>query len=362
MDLIELHILQSFPVTCLNRDDLGSPKSAIFGGVERARVSSQCWKRAIRLLAHEKMPSVFSGIRTKLIGSMISNIMFGEDTNKISFVSEMICDLLGKSKDGEMSTLLYLSPESLKNVVKAFLDKGVSDEDVKTYFDDDSKKKAIIKKYEPNMKNSVESFSKEVTDAADIALFGRMVANDPSQNVEGAAMFTHAISTHSVSSELDFFSAVDDEKKLDDSGAGHISSVEFNSACYYRYVGLNLDLLRSSKFFNNDEIKTVVSTFLQSVVEANPSARKNSMFGQTLPSYILGIRRKGQPIALANAFEKPIASTNGFVYESSLKLNKEWERIKHTFSISVTNESVLDIHDDNTKTMDMLISDLINNL
>ena len=67
---IEFHILQSFPVTCLNRDDVGAPKSAIVGGVPRARVSSQCWKRQVRLSLHDL--GVNLGIRTKQLGVLIS--------------------------------------------------------------------------------------------------------------------------------------------------------------------------------------------------------------------------------------------------------------------------------------------------
>ena len=75
MKMIELHIIQSFPVTCLNRDDLGSPKSATFGGVERARVSSQCWKRAIRIQAKDMEKEMFKGNRTRFIVESIKNCL-----------------------------------------------------------------------------------------------------------------------------------------------------------------------------------------------------------------------------------------------------------------------------------------------
>src|ERR1700726_3904869 len=45
---IEIHAIQNFAPSNLNRDDTGSPKDCEFGGHRRARVSSQCLKRAVR--------------------------------------------------------------------------------------------------------------------------------------------------------------------------------------------------------------------------------------------------------------------------------------------------------------------------
>ena len=164
-----------------------------------------------------------------------------------------------------------------------------------------------------------------------------MVADDASQTVEGAALFSHALSTHAVRSELDFFSAVDDEKKnADDAGAGQIGTIEYSSACYYRYIGINLDLLKQSKLFDQAQIKAVLENFIRAVVLANPAARKNSMFGQTLPSYVLAVKRAGQPLSLANAFEKPVEAKrgSGFVEPSITAIKKEWADLKAVFGIA----------------------------
>ncbi|MDQ8209472.1 type I-E CRISPR-associated protein Cas7/Cse4/CasC [Coraliomargarita sp. SDUM461003] len=290
MKLIELHILQSFPVSCLNRDDVGSPKSAVFGGVQRARISSQCLKRASRVLAHENHAG-FEGIRSRHLLLPFTEALSaaGLDADAAAKQAEALCVLFSKkdSKHPEqVTTAVYLSPGEIQQIATAI----AGGEDAK---------KAI--------KNATR------TDAADIALFGRMIANDPNLNVEGASMFSHALSTHKTNNEVDFFSAVDDRKgDAEDAGAGMIGSLEFNSATYYRYVAINLDLLAAPTHLgglSEDERKDILRAFIKSALTAVPNARKNSMNAGTLPHEVLGIRKeKGQPLQLINAFEKPVSS------------------------------------------------------
>ena len=295
MNLIELHIIQSFPVSCLNRDDVGSPKSALFGGVTRARISSQCLKRASRMLAREEHEG-FQGIRSRHLlepfTAALKNAGMAE-TSAAEKAAE-ICSLFSKadSKDPkQVTTAVYLSPGEIAQIATAI----AGGEDAK---------KAI--------KNANR------LDAADISLFGRMVANDATLNVEGAAMFSHALSTHRADNEVDFFSAVDDMKgAAEDAGAGMIGTLEFNSATYYRYCALNLDLL----------------AFIKAVLLSVPGARQNSMNAGTLPHEVLGIRKtKGQPLQLINAFEAPVkASDQGFAAESLTRMMKHLAEIEKTW-------------------------------
>lgn len=332
MNIIELHILQSFPVTCLNRDDLGAPKSACFGGVERARVSSQCWKRAVRELFHESEKGFSETVRTKYLLSLFTRIIKKEDALKTEEEAESIAKkilsvangdkkLFGKldTKKNVVDTLFYISEQTATSIVRHVLEKLKEDS-----------------KYTPKFKEMSDLLKEQVSDAADIALFGRMVAADATNTVEGAALFSHALSTHAVRSELDFFSAVDDEKKnADDAGAGQIGQIEYSSACYYRYIGVNVDLLAKSNLFDQTQMKSVLENFIRAAILANPSARKNSMFGQGLPSYVLAVKRSGQPISLANAFEKPIEAKrgSGFIEPSIAALKKEWADLKAAFGI-----------------------------
>jgi len=337
MNLIELHILQSFPVTCLNRDDLGAPKSARFGGVERARVSSQCWKRAVREYFHDADKKFSETVRTKYLLAMFSRAIKSEDSSKTDEEAESIAKkilvvangdkkLFGKldDKKGIVDTLFYISEQTARSIVKHVL-----------------VELSANAKYTPKFKEISDILKDQVSDAADIALFGRMVAADATNTIEGAALFSHALSTHAVRSELDFFSAVDDEKKgADDAGAGQIGTIEYSSACYYRYIGVNLDLLRQSKLFDQAQIKVVLENFIRAAILANPAARKNSMFGQTLPSYVLALKRTGQPLSLANAFERPVEARrgSGFVEPSIEAIKKEWADLKAAFGIDCSAE------------------------
>ena len=348
MKMIELHIIQSFPVTCLNRDDLGAPKSALFGGVQRARVSSQCWKRAIRQAAKDSKPELFAGRRGHFMSEQLEKALLkkGIPENDAKEAAEKIVDSIGKTssknKEGHKSEVaLYFSPGEIEAIA----------EQAKIDYEKNGKiepKKGVLKK-------TVNEA--EVKDIADIALFGRMVASDHTLMLEGAANFSHALSTHKVSNEIDFFSAVDDLKPKDAEGAGHIGTLEFNSACYYRYIGINIDLLKDSDHlghFSDEELNTVLDTFIRACLTANPTARKNSQFGFTLPEYVLGLRRTGQPLSLANAFETPVTKKGNIKSASSEAMVDHFNKLANTWNIDFAVASAIP-----EKNIDEFISELL---
>jgi len=349
MDLIELHLLQSFPVTCLNRDDVGAPKSARFGGCQRARISSQSWKRAIRNLVKEYDGDLFAGKRTRFIIDSLEKIFMkmGQNEPRSKTLAAAMADALGKldtSGKGDVKTLIYFSPMEMESMAENLLDLGPEEmlQKLESLNPEEKKDKGAWDKAEKELGNlaakAVKNLKSTVKDKADIAIFGRMVADDHSLMVEGAGLFSHALSTHAMDNEVDFFSAVDDEKtKAADRGAGHIGTIEFNSACYYRYVGLNLDLLFDTDHlahFDDVEKRTVVQNFLKSAILAVPAARKNSMFGWNPPEFAMGFKRSGQPLSLVNAFEKPVHSANGYLEQSGKKLTSHWETLKERFCLS----------------------------
>lgn len=342
MKLIELHILQSFPVSCLNRDDVGSPKSAVFGGAQRARISSQCLKRASRLLFNEShYGNAFHTERTRLAHETLASQMTEEGVPEdlaqrlsLEILSKLV-DSKGASKAKEdkngrtnLPALIWLSPAQFKAAAQATA--AHKDTILETLEKARSGDKKAEKESEKAIKKAltpiISSIQKAgILDAPDIAFFGRMVANDPSLNIEAAAMCSHALSTHAASNEVDYYTAVDDAKQrhgleedsgTEDAGAGMIGSLEFNSATYYRYVAINLDLLAEPTHLgglSEDERKDILRAFIQAALTAVPNARKNSMNASTLPHEVLGIRKSsGQPLQLINAFEKPVASRNGF--------------------------------------------------
>jgi CRISPR system Cascade subunit CasC len=338
MKLIELHILQSFPVSCLNRDDVGAPKTAIFGGVNRARISSQCLKRAIRELAQEMSPNLFAGNRSRRIINPLADALgkHGVAAAKATEVAKQVGDYLATqdeaaAKKGELKvkTLMFLSPAEVEALAKELA--AIVQKDPKT----------------KDLEKAVAKACKSATlkDAADIAIFGRMVASDHSLTLEGAGLFSHALSTHRADNDIDFFSAVDDLQPLEEAGAGMTGTLEFTSATYYRYVALNLGLLADADHLaalTPADRKKVVKTFLNAGVLAVPGARKNSMNAHTLPCYVLGlVKDKGQPLQLVNAFEKPVASKNGIVDASITALKEHHDQLKKTWGIKPVIEKAI---------------------
>jgi CRISPR system Cascade subunit CasC len=346
MKLIELHILQSFPVSCLNRDDVGAPKTATFGGVTRARISSQCLKRAIRLHAKELSPALFAGERSKLIVQPISDAAqrYGAPKEEAQEASKKLCDELATfdesafKKKGllKVKTLMFLSPIEREEVGKELAEILKKGGDAKAL---DKKIKAAAAKI----------LDAKLKDAADIALFGRMVAADHSLTVEGAAMFSHALSTHRADNDIDFYTAVDDLQAEDPAiededraGSGMMGTLEFTSAVYYRYVGLNLGLLTDGFHLgalSEEDLGNVVDSFLRAAIVAVPGGRKNSMNANTLPSYVLGlVKDKGQPLQMINAFETAVRPKNGLMDASISALKDHHEQLKKTWGIKPAME------------------------
>lgn len=380
MKHMELHIIQSVPVSCLNRDDLNSPKTAVFGGVQRARVSSQSWKRAIREVAKEiateNKSDLFSGARTRRMVYTLKKRLAERDIpeNTAVAIAEQVAGIvetLDSKVDSEgykkIKTVMFFSEaeydaiadvisasDDIRNAVPVLV--GALDKitDAEKRKDEEAKKdaqkdreKAFKAMEKVLQKGAIAKAIKSahLKDGADIALFGRMVANDPSLKVDGASMFAHILSTHKADNEIDFFAAVDDLNK-DEAGAGMTSTLEFNSATYYRFAALNLDELvkddNLGDVVEDGEVvrsietrKQVVKTFLKATIQAIPSARKTTMNGNTLPVYVLGIvREKGHPIQLINAFESPVRpSLKGFAVESINRMNAEYADIKETWGI-----------------------------
>lgn len=328
MKHLELHIIQSVPVACLNRDDLNSPKTAVFGGVQRARVSSQSWKRAIREMAKEISPDSFKGCRSRYIINTIINELKthgknDSDANNLGL--EISAALATKDTEKRVKTLLFSTELELKEFTKTYIDSTTPA----------ARKKAIEK-----------MIGKTPKDAADIAIFGRLVASDYTAKLEGAAMFSHALSTHKVDNEIDFFAAVDESPEAkDDPGAAHTSTLEFNSATYYRFAALNLDMMADAEHLASmtlEERQKVVRTFVEATIKAMPSARKNPMNANTLPVYVLGVVREiGHPIQLVNAFEVPIRSSQGYAGKSVELLKTEYKKLTDTWGINAIFEKAI---------------------
>lgn len=326
---VEFHILQSFPVTCLNRDDVGAPKTAMVGGTTRSRVSSQCWKRQVRLAMREFGANL--GIRTKLISELVANECKGKGAtqeqakscgDKIEhiFIKKTADNKkTKKEKSGEdqeddgvdeaatgdkTDTLLFLSPKEITILANAFKDADFNPDEVI--------KQKDAKKQAKELEDLIGKTDHHI-DALDIALFGRMVAQAAKMNVEAAASFAHAISTHKVTNEVEFFTALDD--RSEEPGSAHMGSLEFNSATYYRYVSLNVGQLWQTLAGQN--IPDAVECFVKALFVAVPSARQTTQSGASPWEFAKILVRKGQRLQVP--FETAVPYKNAGFLEPSKK-------------------------------------------
>lgn len=329
---IEFHILQSFPVTCLNRDDVGAPKTAVIGGSTRARVSSQSWKRQVRLSLQDF--GVTLGIRTKKVEQLVTDacIKVGANAEQATACAQSMAKALSDD------TLLFISATE----AQAFAEHARELE-----FDASKLKVKELAKIAKKALNPV-------VDALDIALFGRMVAKAADMNVEAAASFAHAISTHRVSNEVEFFTALDDLQ--DESGSAHMGSLEFNSATYYRYISLDLGQLAET-LGEDADLKPAIDAFTKALFVAVPSARQTTQSGASPWEFARVMVRKGQRLQVP--FETAVKAEQGGYLQDSVNTLKGYLDKKEKMTGSLFGkQGSYDWGDDENYSIDQLIADL----
>ncbi|GMU46114.1 MAG: type I-E CRISPR-associated protein Cas7/Cse4/CasC [Porticoccaceae bacterium] len=361
---VEIHVLQNFAPSNLNRDDTGAPKDAFFGGTRRGRVSSQCNKRAVRQYLDGKVgEGVFSdeeiGVRTKRVYQAIADVLADkhpmEETlqkakTALSYVKLKAAD------EGKTQYLLFLGKREIAALAKAIdqhWDAIVEVEETQTE-DGTGKKKGRSKK------DTASSAPKEVKDqieaifnggkAVDVALFGRMLADMPEKNQNAACQVAHAISTHAVEREFDFYTAVDDLKPEDTAGADMMGTIEFNSACYYRYAVVDWEKLASNLQGDAELAEKGLRVFLEGFVLAEPTGKQNSFAAHNPPEFVaVSVCRDAAPRNLANAFETAIRTkrdeslTRKSAEALALKagaLDKAYPRKGKTFLLNLTQAEV----------------------
>jgi len=413
---IEIHALQNFAPSNLNRDDTGAPKDAFFGGTRRARISSQCSKKAVRKYFDErKNLGLFQAEeladRTKRLLSELKDIIsaMGRPVNEIETKIELALNAMGLKLKGEKTEyLLFIGRTEIKRLADLINEKWDEIGDPKARVDairtalkdglpadenTDNKLKAVFhflkildnkqfkeddivaienntdeiltvlnkhfeiieplsddvlsgkaKKRKKNemaeWENTIQDILKEgkkgtsalgkaflkVLDggkAVDLALFGRMLADMPEKNRYAACQVAHAISTHAVVREFDFYTAVDDLKPEDTAGADMMGTIEFNSACFYRYAVVNWEQLVTNLQDDTKLAERGLQMFLEGFVVAEPTGMQNSFAAHNPPELItISVRRNTAPRNLANAFEMPIyAKGKSLTKESADKLS-----------------------------------------
>ncbi|MUL43663.1 type I-E CRISPR-associated protein Cas7/Cse4/CasC [Streptomonospora sp. PA3] len=344
--ILDLHVLQTVPPSNINRDDTGAPKTAVYGGVRRARVSSQAWKRATRMAFGDLLDAGELGVRTKRVAELLAERIHRidesiEEREAWTLAAETVQTATGSKitvpkrkadaakRDGaeepapESAYLMFLSTRQLDALAELAVEGRA---DIKTFLKDNKKR------------------AKELADtrhSVDIALFGRMVADGADVNVDAAAQVAHAISVHPVENESDYYTAVDDRNPDEETGAGMIGTVEFNSATLYRYAALDIDLLRRNlgEGLREDEpitepLRRAVEAFVRGFVESMPSGKQNTFGNNTLPDAVIVKLRSTRPISFVGAFEEPVELGHGHLREASERLAEYAEDVEAAYGVA----------------------------
>ncbi len=335
---IQLHLLTSYPPANLNRDDLGRPKTAKMGGVDRLRVSSQSLKRAWRTSSiFEQALSGHIGSRTKEMGLKIYDQLKekGIDHKQALEWSKPIAEVFGKlktlSSKKDKDDLKKLSKEErekkelvgLEIEQLAFID--VEEERTITELLD-----RIAERKKGADSDELNLLRKKVS-AVDIALFGRMLASSPSYNVEAACQVAHSISVHPIAIEDDYFTAVDDlNDGSDDAGAAHIGETGFAAGLFYSYICINRELLINNLGGDESLANRAISAFVEAAIKVAPEGKQNSFASRAYASYVLAEKGNQQPRSLSVAFLKPVTGDN-YCEDSIEALNRQLENMDKVY-------------------------------
>jgi len=341
---IQIHFLTSYPPSNLNRDDLGRPKTALMGGVNRLRISSQSLKRAWRKSElFESALGNHMGIRTKRMGRKIySDLIAGGITNEQARNwTRLMSEPFGKvevlkakkaatDKDSvkKIATPENIEEEKLSTLDIAQLAHFSPEEQQAINF---LVKKCIAEKIEPTL-HDLKLLRKD-NSAADIACFGRMLADNTGYNIEAAVQVAHAISTHAVDIEDDYFTAVDDlNDGSENSGSAHLGETEFASGLFYGYVCINRDLLKKNLGENELLTQKTIAALIEASAKISPTGKQNSFASRAYTSYMLVEKGSQQPRSISVAFLKPVKE-NDLLKNSIEALEKHRENIDKVYGM-----------------------------
>jgi CRISPR system Cascade subunit CasC len=352
---LEIHVLQSFPPANLNRDENGMPKSTVFGGYPRARISSQCQKRVTRehyhkyyeemgidpkhfadrsrgyakelakLLTEKGIEEQKANVSAKLAISVLTEKPKKEKDKKGKAKVEDSSDDSQPEEKGKSDTILFLGRIEVEAIATVLINNWSDIESGLTGTTPALPKEVITKGIIPSVKPPKDMTESTYGKPGDVALFGRMMAVLPAGNVDAAVQMAHAISVNKLQQEFDFFTAVDDLNAGDDAGADHMGETGYNSSTYYRFT--TLDTVQLQKNLGQDvQADIIAQAFAEAFIRAIPTGHQNGFAAHSLPAAVMVVVRKGQPISLVDAFESPVAPKGGksLLENAVSKLDGHW--------------------------------------
>ncbi len=364
---IELHILQNFPISCLNRDDTNTPKTCEFGGYRRSRISSQCIKRAIRWNPEFRriIDNDLFDIRTKRLKKAVKDELSSQGDiydGMIEIYIELFWSALQDDKGEKTKVLLYLGQDEIKAIAEQLKERYNETNEIcnrLTALNGDKKNnKEKINKLKKDLKKIWEE-PKYDSLSPGIALFGRMVAEVPKAHVDAACQVAHAISTNKIDMEMDFYTAMDDLLEKDtEIGADMMGTIECNSSCYYRYSLVDFEQLKEN-LNENDKTepglsKRTLEAFIRASIAAVPTGKITSFANNNRPDFLfIVVRDTGMPANLANAFAFPVIpdefSKKSLIERSIEEIDKYWGKILSVYGSDGISKMVYSLIPGNCK-------------
>jgi len=293
-DFLQLHMLTAYGPSNLNRDDTGRPKSVTFGGTPRLRISSQSLKRAWRTSdVFENRLQGHLAKRTQRLGEDVLQRLLdgGMDEETALATAREIAGVFGKLKKesdkapAQIEQLAFVSPDE-RGAAFEMADQALRGEDI-----------------DP----TPDGLLLTTDTAADVAMFGRMLADAPKYNREAAVQVSHAITVHRAVAEDDYYTAVDDLKKPhEDAGAGFLGVQEFGAGTFYLYVCVDRDLLLANLGGASEVRSAATAALLEAAATVSPGGKQASFASRSCAFYALAEKGTQQPRSLAPAFLKPV--------------------------------------------------------
>lgn len=287
---VQFHLLTSYGPSNPNRDDQGRPKQAVIGGAPRLRMSSQSVKRALRESSFFALDLAGNiGTRTKQLQSRLSEYLVnrGHSEKAAAEAARTVAEVFGKQDGTRATTLAFISPEEWK-LAEELAEKAAAGE---TLPKDKDLKKLVLRRADG---------------AVDIAMFGRMLADDADFNRDAAVQVAHAVTTHSTHAEEDWYSAVDDLNKAEETGAGHLGETAFGSGIYYQYVCVNCDLLVENLGGDAELAARGIEALARALAQTTPKGKQNSFAHHPMAFYYRAERGRRAPRDLSGAFFTPV--------------------------------------------------------
>lgn len=315
-DFLQLHFLTVYPPSNPNRDDTGRPKTAVFGNATRLRLSSQALKRAWRTshLFREGLQG-HVGERTQRMGRVVHDhlITKGIDDARAREIARSVAEVFGKlvkdtDKDpSDIEQLAFISPEERHEALR-IADQLLDGENLLSEAEDAQDEAGSGKKKAKEKKLPSKLILRKADTAVDIAMFGRMLADDPEFNREAAVQVAHAITTHKVLVEDDYYTAVDDLKRpSEDAGAGFIGEAGFGSGVFYLYVCIDRDLLVGNLSGDDKLAARGIQALIEAAATIAPRGKQASFANRARCAFALAERGSAAPRTLASAFLRPVA-------------------------------------------------------